>query len=136
MAWVRRARLRHTDEFHGLGGGDRLKHGVGVGQTDVLAGVGDEPPGDDPGVGPHIDEPGKPGDGGVGVPAPGGFCKRPTIHCNSGRPPPLIIRCCMLCSPMDRVIKSLPSGSATVAPTASSRAFSAVRTSPLAVTDQ
>ena len=67
--------FRQADQLQGLGRRHRLDHGLGIGQADVLGGMGDEPPTDDPGVHAPVDQPGKPGDGCVAVPAPQAFAE-------------------------------------------------------------
>lgn len=61
MAWGKgKPGFGHAHHFQGLGRGHRLKHGRGVGQAHILAGVGNQPPGDNARIHPGIDHARKP----------------------------------------------------------------------------
>ncbi len=61
------ARLGQPHVLHGLGRRDRHDQRHGVGEADVLAGVDDQPAGDEPRVLPGLDHPRKPEERTVGI---------------------------------------------------------------------
>ena len=65
--------FRHSQEVAGLVDGDRQSKGVIIGQSDVLGGKPDQPPGDVQGVFPGLQHPGQPVDSCIGIAVSHGF---------------------------------------------------------------